>query len=209
MSRQEMPLPASPALLLSLAADEEDPVRREKLLLQAEEMSPQDLDVQKALLLLGDLPRRNPKKVDFSVIKCYLLHAFEHPEQHGEDEQRRMTRELFDHPRVHRCLALAENQQAFMQDYLSSLCREYLHVFIEGQREHTGGWLGFQWIGRRVKALALPCADMVRNMLLSPFMSEEECRLLLGVFYRECLSFLGDARALDSLLGDGICRQIR
>lgn len=48
MSRQEMPLPASPALLLSLAADEEDPVRREKLLLQAEEMSPQDLDVQKA-----------------------------------------------------------------------------------------------------------------------------------------------------------------
>lgn len=96
-----------------------------------------------------------------------------------------------------------------MQDYLSSLCREYLHVFIEGQREHTGGWLGFQWIGRRVKALALPCADMVRNMLLSPFMSEEECRLLLGVFYRECLSFLGDARALDSLLGDGICRQIR
>ena len=70
MSRQEMPLPASPALLLSLAADEEDPVRREKLLLQAEEMSPQDLDVQKALLLLGDLPRRNPKKVDFSVIKC-------------------------------------------------------------------------------------------------------------------------------------------
>lgn len=209
MRKMEMPLPENVSLLLSMAVEEEEPVRKEKCLLKAADIAPHDLEVQKALLLLGDLARRDPKKVDFSVIKCYVLHAFEHPEQHDEDTQKRMVREIFDHPQLHKCLSLAVDQHAFMRDYLGALCREYLHTFIEGQREHTGGWLGFQWIGRRVKALSMPCADMVRHMLLCPFMTEAESTLLISVFYRECLSFLGETKYLDGALGDAICRLIR
>lgn len=207
--KQAVVLPSDPKRLLEMACSETDPVLKERFLLEAEKGAPDDADVQFELLMLGNLPRRDPKKIDYSVIKCYLLHAFEHPEQHDEDVQKRMTREIFDHDRLQKCRMLSEKPDMLMQKYLARLCREYLHIFIDGQREHTGGWLGFQWVGKRVKALSRPCADMIANMMLSPFLTEAECMLLTGVFYRECLSYLGNSAHLDAMLPAQLRERIR
>lgn len=209
MGKKEKTLPGDVQALLCMAHREEDPVTRKKCLLLAEEMEADSLQVQRGLLMLGDLERRDPRRLDFSVIKCYLLHAFEHAESHSEQELEKMTREIFHHPRLEKCLSLAPDRDVFLKDYLSELCRDYLHIFIEGQREHAGGWLGFQTPGMRLKGLSRPCADMVMNMLLSPFLTEEEGLLLTGVFYRECLSFLGSSRYLDAFLPPEVQERIR
>lgn len=209
MARKEKQLPADFEGLMALAGKTDDPVLKEKCLLAAEKLRPDSLAVKRSLLMLGNLARRDGKKADPSVIKCYMLHVFEHPEQHTEAECARLTGEVFCHPQLEACLALCGDKQKFMQEYLEEICRDYLHIFIEGQREHAGGYLGFQWIGRRVKALSRPCADMVMNMMLSPFLTEEECMLLTGIFYRSCLAFLGRSNDLDELLPAQIRERIR
>ena len=209
MKKQLSVLPEDPRALLDMACAQEDPVQKERCLLKAETLAPDCIDVQFELLMLGNLPRRDPKRPDYAVIKCYLLHLFEHPEQHDEEAQKGMTREIFDHERVQRCRALAKDPDEWMRRYLARLCREYLHIFIDGQREHAGGWLGFQWLGKRVKALSRPLRDMIMNMMLSPFMTEEECTLLTGIFYRECLSYLGNSAYLDAMLPMEIRERIR
>ena len=57
-----------------------DPVYAHARLKRAEILAPDSLEVQKALLLLGCLHERQRRPADYSLIKCYLLHAFEHPE---------------------------------------------------------------------------------------------------------------------------------
>ncbi|MBE5776007.1 MAG: hypothetical protein E7326_00690 [Clostridiales bacterium] len=209
MGKKTAQLPRDVQALLQMARTEADPVLRERCLLLAEELDGDSLPVQRALLMLGNLARRDPGRIDLSVIKCYLLHVFEHPEMHGEAESKRMTEEIFHHERLQRCLLLAQDKDAFLRDYLAEMCREYLHIFIEGQREHVGGWLGFQTAGKRLKGLSAPCADMILNMMLSPFLTEEEGTCLTGVFYRECLSFLGSSVYLDARLPNEIRERIR
>ena len=36
----------------------------------------------------GRLHERDGRRVDYSVVKCYLFHVFEHPEQHNERSRR-------------------------------------------------------------------------------------------------------------------------
>lgn len=208
MAAKEKTLPRDVQALLQMARTEKDPVVREKCLLLAEEMAPEDLDVQRGLLMLGNLARRDARRIDYSVIKCYLLHVFEHPEAHPEAQQKCMTEELFAHPRLMRCMQLAPDAQAFLQDYLEEMCREYLHLFIDGQREHGGGLWGFQTPSRRIRGLSRPCADMICNMMLSPFLTEQQCMLLTGIFYRASLAFLGSSGPLDSMLPASVRERI-
>ena len=80
------------ATLLMRARAAGDPRDAHAYLTRAEALAPDDLRVQRELLMRGNLHLRDPRHVSFHVIKSYLLHAFEHPKQHDEDEQRRMAR---------------------------------------------------------------------------------------------------------------------
>ena len=175
--------------------------RYEQLLIRERE-NPGDLAVQRELLLLGDNWKKDGRNPDPSLIKCYLFHAFEHPEAHDEQQQENMAREFFDAPRLQTCLALAKDPDAFMKEYLGEMARSYIDIFIWHQKEHVPSLFGFVPPKRIPRYLAIPMGDVVRNIFLCPFLSLEEQQLLAGVFYRACYGFLnGQTEHLDAALG--------
>lgn len=192
--------------LLHEAKVSRDPVYAHLCLERAEVMAPGSLKVQRALLMHGRLHERDARAADYSVIKCYLLHAFEHPEQHSEAEQQRMARELFDHRYVKACTELSESPEAFLSDYLEELSAEYIRLFIAGDSSHTPSLFGIGPRQQLHRYLAKPSADVIRNMLCSPFLEKEEQLMLARAFYRAFLKQMqGQSQELDRLLGAEIC----
>lgn len=193
--------------LLARARGASDPRDAYAYLIQAETLEPDCLAVQRELLMRGRLHERNPKHISFFVIKSYVMHAFEHPEKHEERERQRMIREIFDHPRLQRCLALAERPDAFLEDYLQELCRDYMRIFIMPDTTHRPSVLGITVSGRMPAAMAVPGGEVLRNILSSPWLSEREQTLLGKAFYRAygaCMN--GAVQPLDARLGENIAR---
>lgn len=196
--------------LLFLAETAEDPKMIHRCLIRAEELAPNDLDIQRRLLLLGRLHERDPKRFDLSVIKCYLLHAFEHPEKHTSEEARRMTRELFDDPRLARCLDLAGDREAFLRGYLEDLSREYMRIFVVSDNSHLPRVFGFSFKGSLPRYLAVPTRDIIMNALSSPYLSGEEAVVLAKAFYKAFYEYAhGESKELDTLLGAEVRAQLR
>ena len=193
--------------LLARALSAGDPRDAHAYLIRAEALAPDDLRVQRELLMRGNLHLRDPRRVSFHVIKSYPLHAFEHPEQHDESEQHRMAREIFDDPRLQRCLELAEQPDAFMQSYLQELCADYVRIFILPDASHTHGFLGFTMPGTQAASMAVPAYDVLQNIFLSPDLSQTEQRQLAGAFYRAYRAQMnGRTQPLDERLGDTLGR---
>jgi hypothetical protein len=195
--------------LLHEAKVTDDPVFAYACLKRAEIMAPDSLDVQRALLMHGRLHERGRVAGDYRVIKCYLLHCFEHPEKHSEQEQEQMAREIFDSPHLKNCLALSPQPEAFMKDYLTELCAEYMHIFIAGDTSHAPAIFGLATKGMLHRYLAKPSNDLLRNVLSSPWLSEEEQLLLARSFYQAFHRQMeGQTKELDKLLGAEICRTL-
>ena len=188
----------------------QDPRDAHAFLARAAEIAPDDLRIQKELLLRGNLHNRDPHNITFHVIKCYLLHAFEHPEKHDEAEKKRMAREIFDHEQLNRCLAIAPDQEAFMKDYLQALCAEYVRLFIAGDTSHTRAILGITIGSKQPVFLSIPAYDVICNVLNCPHFSEDEKTLLAGAFYRAYHAHMdGRTEPLDEKLGNLLGRLIR
>lgn len=188
----------------------EDPRDAHTFLSRAAEIAPDDLRIQKELLLRGDLHKRDAQNISFHVIKCYLLHTFEHPEDHDENEQKRMARELFDHEQLLRCLEIAPDRETFLKEYLQDLCAEYVRLFIAGDTTHTRAILGITMAARQPVYLAVPAYDVIHNILAYPAYTEEEKTLLAGAFYRAYHAFMdGRTAPLDEKLGNDLGRLIR
>lgn len=192
------------------AASEDDPVFCLRLLDRAEALAPDSLPVQRAKLMLGRLYERDPGKIDFSVIKCYMLHVFEYPDRHQESDIRLKTREVFDHPQLQRCLALAADPDAFLRGYLEDISLEYIRVFLASSASHMPSVLGFTLRHSPAHYLAAPMAQIIANMLSSAYLRANEQQLLAGMFYRACHRYLnGDTRHLDAALGPETMRALR
>lgn len=196
--------------LLFEADTKEDPQLIYAALSRAERLEPENLDIQRRLLLHGRLHERSNKNLDFSIIKCHLLHAFEHPEKHPEEALRRMHRELFDEERLQKCLALAGDGEAFQREYLEELSKEYILIFLAPDSSHAPRVFGLSFKGSLQKYLAAPARDIISNILSSPFLSGAEAILLAKAFYRAFYEYAhGDVRELDSRLGAEIRAQLR
>ena len=200
--------PAAPAgedvsALLRRARDESDPVKRYALLQQAETEAPHNLKVQKALLLHGRLHERNGRRIDFSVIKCYLLNVFEEPGAHTSARREEMIRELFSEERLVRAMGLAPDPTAFLREYLTELSREYVHLFLRGSSRYMKPLFGFAPSGKPARLLAAPAAAMLSRMLAEPALSEEQKEMLSRAFYQACVQeFDGETSYLNEALGD-------
>ncbi len=202
-SRQDPPAAEDVSGLLRRAQEESDPVKRFSLLQKAEQAAPNDLQIQKALLLHGRLHERDRRKLDFSVIKCYLLHAFEEPEDHPFAQREDMIRELFSEERLVKAMAMAPDGQAFLMDYLTSLSGEYIHLFLRGSSRYMKPIFGFAPAGKPAKLLSSPAADMIRCMMKEPALSQEERNMLASAFYKAyAKEFQGETAYLDEALGD-------
>jgi hypothetical protein len=188
--------------LLRKAQEESDPVRRYAFLQRAEEADPGNLQVQKALLLHGRLHERDRHRIDFAVIKCYLLHVFEEPESYSFAQREDKIKELISEDRLVKAMDMAPDGQAFLRDYLTALSQEYIHLFLRGSSRHMKPIFGFAPAGKPSRLLAAPAAGMLRCMMKEQALSQDQRDMLAGAFYKAYgLEFQGETAYLDEALG--------
>ncbi len=199
---KDVPVGADVTALLRKAQEESDPIKRFALLQKAEEAAPNNLQVQKALLLHGRLHERDKHRIDFSVIKCYLLHVFEEPDTYTFAQREDKIRELISEDRLVKAMDMAPDGQAFLKDYLTALSQEYIHLFLRGSSRHMKPMFGFAPAGKPFRLLAAPAASMLRCMLKEQALSNDLREMLAGAFYKAYgLEFQGETSYLDEALG--------
>lgn len=184
---------------LRRAEEVRDPVKRYPLYLQLLEAYPDSLAVNTALLHHGRLHERSARTVDFTVIKSYILHVFEEPESHSQQERKAFVEELFEHPRLKRCLELTVNPQTFYEQYLEWISRQYIALFLKGSSRHMRTVFGFS-MGKTEKLLADPAAKMIREMRVHPLLTPQQRQEMSQAFYRAFRQEVGDTAYLDERL---------
>jgi uncharacterized Zn finger protein (UPF0148 family) len=188
---------------LKQAEAQPDPKKRYALLTRAQQEYPDNLAVAEELLLLGRLHERDPRKLDFSVIKSYLLNAYLEPQLYTPEQSAAMRRELFEHPDLERCLALAEDRNAFLSHYLTRLSNQFIELFLKGSSQYMRRFFGFGLDSRAPKLLSYPAARMLKAMRGDPLFSEEQRLLLARAFYRSFSAQMGeDTQWLDKAMAE-------
>lgn len=177
--------------LLSRALETSDPKKKHELLLKARAVCPDSLEVEEALLFLGRLYERNPRKVDFSVIKCYLWHMYLTPDEFTPEKRQEMREELFHDPQLERCLALAPDAALFLRQYLERLAAEFVNLFLKGSNRYTNAIFGIRLDGRMEKVLAPHVAGMLQAIQNDARLEDGQRDLLSHALYRAFLSETG------------------
>ena len=186
---------------LKEAEKQKDPVKKHQLLLQAQERFPDSLDIARELLFLGRLYERSSKKLDYSVIKCYLWHMYLTPEQFSAETKDAMRAELISHPQLMRCLELAPDQNDFMRRYLRRLASEFITMFLLGSTYYTKTVFGFRIDNRMGRVLAEPAASVICAIREDEALDEHHRTLMADAFYRAFITETGgESRWLDEWL---------
>ena len=175
------PLPDDPDALVALSDKMPgDPWKRRECLEKAVAVAPESLKARYALLMLGDFGAGGKRDADFSRIKSYLLTPFEKPERFDPSEARRMAREIFDHPLLLDCLAMAGDREKFLRAYLLDLALEYADLFIVSSAEHSGAVLGFSTPSSRLRAMSGAFARVLEGVRSCPYLSADERAMLFS-----------------------------
>ncbi|MDR0896847.1 MAG: hypothetical protein LBN04_03220 [Oscillospiraceae bacterium] len=151
--------PAAPDSPLEARLKAETRPKKKYAMIQAAlRENPDDFAANRALLFHGRLhePMRG-HSVDFSIVKCHLMHIFED----GVDNAAAYE-ELLRGDQLRRTMALAPDADAFFAAYLRRLAYEYIDLFIRGDSRNARGALGFPL---RAETVAARCAEAVRKML--------------------------------------------
>lgn len=187
--------------LLLKAEEQTDPRKRYDMLMKAMEEHPESLAVAEELLLLGRLHERNPKRLDFTVIKCYLLNIYLEPETIPPEQRDVMRREIFSHPDLDRCLALAENQDTFMNHYLTRLSDQFIKLFLYGSSKYMHRYFGFGLDSRAPKLLAYPTARMLAGIQEDDQLDANQCSMLKHALYDAFTKQVnGDTRWINQVM---------
>lgn len=166
-AERELPHEAEALKFVTKSEQVLDPKKRRQLLDRAFAICPDSLEVNKAILMFGQLDQLKLRKPDNHYIKCYLLHLFDEPEEETAEQQEQMLKELTEAPQLLKCLSLAADKEAFWRDYCRMLCRDYVGIFLKGSNNRNGTLMGFQ-IMPLERALAAPVANMLVNMQRTP-----------------------------------------
>lgn len=199
------PVPPGAAALLEKAARQQNNQKKLALLRQACEEYPECLPVQEEWLFQQKLPTTPAAALDYDGIKCHLLQMYLTPEAYTPEQLAARRAELFGHPQLLRCLALAPSPEGFTAHYLLRLCREYIQVFLMGSNEYMPRLLGFRLERDPAKALARPAARMLLAMEadtgLTPGQRQQLTAAFRDAFCAECggdMSWLERALAQNS-----------
>lgn len=192
--------------LLSELEKQKDPVKKHAMLLEAQKQFPDSLEIAEEILFLGRLYERSPKKLDYSVIKCYLWHMYLTPEQFSEEQKAAMRTELAQHPHLQRCLALAPDANGFMRHYLSRLASEFVTVFLLSSTSYTKSWFGFRLDHRMGRVLAEPAANLLCAVRTDRQLEPDFRAMCYEAFYRAFVTETGgESRWVDELLEKRNC----
>ncbi len=176
--------PEALSALLAQISSVTDPKKKHALLLEAEKEYPDSLAVAQELLFLGRLYERGGRNVDFSIIKCYLFMLYLHPSQLSPARQAELRTEFFAHPQLEKCLALTDDQDAFLRKYLTRLAGEFIQLFLRGDSYYMRRFFGFSLDSRAPKLLAAPAAQMLMGMRRDTELTPEQRDLLMLAFYQ-------------------------
>ena len=186
---------------LKEARQEQDPVKKHEMLLKLREQYPESLEVAEEILYLGRLYDRGKKGLDFSVIKCYVLNVYLDPKAIKRDRREELRKEIFNHPDLDRCLALAEDKDVFLRRYLERISEEFVRLFLKGSTLHMHSFFGFINTSKAPKHLAVPAARMIADMLHDEGLTEEQRKMLAQAFYAAFARQLeGNTQYLDAEL---------
>ncbi len=178
-----------------------DPVKKHEQLLALQQQYPDDLAIAEEILHLGRLYQRGKKGVDFSIIKCYMLNVYLEPDTMKPKQIAALKQELFHHPDLDACLALAGDKQEFLYRYLVRLSEDFIHLFLQGSSRYMHQLLGFVNSSKAPKYLAQPAAKMLMNMQKDNTLDDAQRKLLMRSFYAAFASRLdGQTSYLDELL---------
>jgi len=201
LAKTEQAVPEEVRKLLSEVEKQKDPVKKHQLLTEAENRYPDSLEIAQEILFLGRLHERSAKKLDFSVIKCYLWHMYLTPENFSVAQKAVMREELVAHPQLQRCLALAPDADDFMRRYLRRLASEFVTVFLLGSTHYTKTVFGFRVDNRMGRVLAEPAAKMLCGISEDEQLEAQQRVLLYEALYRAFVTETGgESRWVDELL---------
>ena len=201
LQTEKRPVPDGVKTLLRELEKQKNPVKKHEMLTEAEKKYPDSLEVAEEVLFLGRLYERSPKKLDYSVIKCYLLHMYLTTEQFSAERREAMRRELFSHPHLLRCLSLAQDATVFLRHYLSRLCSEFVTIFLMSSTYYTKSLFGFRLDSRMGRVLAEPACTMLCAIHADEQLEEAHRTLLYDAFYRAFVTETGgESRWVDELL---------
>ncbi len=176
---------------LDEADKQKDPKKKRELLLKAQEEFPDCLEIAEALLFLGRLHERSTRKLDFSVIKCYLWHMYLTPEEFTEEKKQQMRQELLRHPLLARCQELYGDADGYLRRYLKRLGCEFVALFLKGSNHYTGTMFGFRLDNRMSRVLAAPVASMIANIRADEYLDAFEREMLTSALYQSFLTETG------------------
>ncbi|MBR6570154.1 MAG: hypothetical protein IKK75_06830 [Clostridia bacterium] len=187
--------------LLDDVQKQKDPVQKHQLLTAAQDQYPDSLEIAQEILFLGRLYERSAKKLDYSVIKCYLWHMYLTPEQFSTDTKNAMREELVNHPHLQKCLSLAPDADIFMRQYLTRLAAEFVRVFLMGSTHYTKTLFGFRLDSRMGRVLAQPAAQMLCAIREDEQLDVKNRALLFDALYRAFVAETGgESQWVDALL---------
>ena len=152
---------------------------RKKILEQAKKEYPDEPEIDWELLFIGSPDPKPPKgKMDFSIIKSWLLQIYRKPEDFSGEKRDAMRFELFHSPQLEAALAAAENPEGRMRDYLDRICREYINIFLKEDNLLMGNLFGLR-IGRnRDRVLENAVAEMVQQVETDEQLTDEQKKML-------------------------------
>lgn len=186
---------------LSAVLQLSDPVQKHEQLVSLQAQYPDNLAIAEEILHLGRLYERGRKGMDFSIIKCYLLNVYLEPETIKSKQRAALRQELFHHPDLDACLALAENREEFLYRYLMRLSEDFIRLFLQGSSRYMHQLFGFVNNSKAPKYLAQPAAKMLMNMQKDDTLDEAQRPLLMRAFYAAFACRLdGETRYLDELI---------
>lgn len=168
-----------------------DPAKKHAMLLEGQRQFPDCLALEEELLFLGRLHERSPKKLDFSIIKCYLWHMYLTPGEFSAEKIAQMRQELLFHPQLQRCMALSGDEQSYLRRYLERLAGEFVTVFLKGSSYYSRSFMGIRLDNRMEKVLAEPVARMLANIRRDAEASAEHRDLMYDALYRAFLAETG------------------
>lgn len=201
MQQKKEALPVEIKEILKRLDQEADPVKKHKLISKAEQSYPDCLEIAEERLFLGRLHERSSKKLDFSVIKCYVWHMYLTPSEFSEEQKKAMRNELTAHPHLLRCLELAPDRDVFMRRYLEKLAAQFVQLFLMGSSRYTRAIFGFRLDPRMSRVLSDPAANMLYRIYRDDQLTDEHRDMMYDAFYRAFLTETGgDSKWVDEQL---------
>ena len=152
---------------------------RKKILEQAKKACPDDPEIDWELLFIGTPdPKPQRWKMDFSIIKSWLLQIYRKPEEFSAEKRDAMRQELFEGSQLQAYLAASGDPQGRMKQYLERLCREYIDIFLKEDNQLMGNIFGLR-IGRnREKVLEGAVEGMILQIEADEQLTPERKQML-------------------------------